>query len=801
MMKNGGEGLSLLMVFFALCVFPLLMTGAEAVAADDGGRVVLVQDGEPRAVIVLPAEPESGELQAARELVEHIALMSGGTELAVVTEGDDTGGRVPILIGAAADDMLSGYVMQKQTELRPHWNIDYRIRRGGDTFAFALWVEDNAIQLRGGMGHEGTRTAAYDLLEQLGVRWFMPGQYGRRIPERETVDVSLQQTIQIPSFVNRRGPQRIRGDARYLDRIRAGGMGGQPGRHGFPKPDGRNHQQVRREHPEYYAKCPISGERGGRQLCISNPDVLELIVNAIRQRLENDGSDSDTRRIIDVGPHDGSGHCACAGCLALDAPAHYTTPFGGPPAPSRTDRYVWFINRILEALQDEYPNLRLGLYAYADYELPPLKVEPSGRLAISIAPIRQCRHHGPNNPVCPESNYVRWLYEQWRPHADEIWDRGYLFNLACPGLPISMIHRLREELPLFYELGAVGTVPSFASTFATFNPGPYVRSRLAWDHTLDVDELLEEFYEGFYGVAAVPMAAYHDLIDRRHRDGNYHTGASWDIPNFYPPEVRDDLRGFLEEAGRLAEEGGDKTEIIRVEITRKGFEYLEAFCDIMDHRNSFDFAAEKNALDRMKRIRDSLQQDYDVNMLDSNHAEQLLERFVARITRETFATVEGGGEIVAPFSHEWAFYLDSEEWGRYMELHKPESVGGYWKSIRTDKSWSNQGYHHYYGQSWYRQTVHVPAEYEGRAVRIWFAGVNRTAEVWINGTFVGANHDGAEFDLDAHGAAFRPFEFDAADAINFGGDNVVSVRSYRTSAAELGTGGLVGPVMFYVPGE
>ena len=66
---------------------------------------------------------------------------------------------------------------------------------------------------------------------------------------------------------------------------------------------------------------------------------------------------------------------------------------------------------------------------------------------------------------------------------------------------------------------------------------------------------------------------------------------------------------------------------------------------------------------------------------------------------------------------------------------------------------------------------------------------------------MGANHDGAEFDLGAHGAAFRPFELDASDAINYGGENVGVVRSYRTTAAELGTDGLVGPVMFYVPAE
>jgi len=41
------------------------------------------------------------------------------------------------------------------------------------------------------------------LLEQLGVRWFMPGDFGRVIPEARTVRVKTQVTTQGPSFPTR----------------------------------------------------------------------------------------------------------------------------------------------------------------------------------------------------------------------------------------------------------------------------------------------------------------------------------------------------------------------------------------------------------------------------------------------------------------------------------------------------------------------------------------------------------------------------------------------------------------------
>ncbi len=276
---NGVFG-RLLMVSVGFVFFLSAALFGSSASAD----VVLVEEGEVRAVIVLPEEALEGERKAADELSEHIRLMSGA-ELPVITDGEDIEGRTPILIGAAADDALADKVMQRQADERPHWDIGYRLEQGGDTFAFALWVEEGAVQLRGGMGHKGTRTAAYELLEQLGVRWYMPGKYGRIIPESDSVILKKQQSIEIPTFARRSTTRRATGDENYDARARLGGLGSVPGRHGFPKPDGKGHRDVRSENPEYYA-LQKDGERGGRQLCVSNPDVINMVAEAIRQRLD-----------------------------------------------------------------------------------------------------------------------------------------------------------------------------------------------------------------------------------------------------------------------------------------------------------------------------------------------------------------------------------------------------------------------------------------------------------------------------------------------------------------------------------
>ncbi len=45
-----------------------------------------------------------------------------------------------------------------------------------------------------------------------------------------------------------------------------------------------------------------------------------------------------------------------------------------------TDRNVGFFNKVLEGIRDEFPTKRIGFYAYAAYNRPPVKVKPDPRI-------------------------------------------------------------------------------------------------------------------------------------------------------------------------------------------------------------------------------------------------------------------------------------------------------------------------------------------------------------------------------------------------------------------------------------
>ena len=67
---------------------------------------------------------------------------------------------------------------------------------------------------------------------------------------------------------------------------------------------------------------------------------------------------------------------------------------------------------------------------------------------------------------------------------------------------------------------------------------------------------------------------------------------------------------------------------------------------------------------------------------------------------------------------------------------------------------------------WYSRLFTVPAEWEGRRVRLNFGGVDWKADVWVNGVQVGG-----------HQGAYSPFSMDITDALAKG-DNTLTVRVF-----------------------
>jgi len=731
--------------------------------------VTLVKDGKTMAEIAVPAETNQYEALAARELADALEKMTGARPAIVAVEADKidaatkdagTRGLSLVLLGRLAMPAL-------EKDLGASSGV-----RG----AFALKSAGNTVLIAG--PDEGTYYGVIELLEQIGCRWFLPGDLGTVIPALKTVEIRDQVTVQVPSFPSRwfQMPDRD-----WQMRVRCGGevfAGG----HGIPQPKVTINKETGQIEPAEFADffALYKGKRTTRQHCVSNPKFVEYVANDIKERRKKGAG-----AVIPCGPNDGAGFCECDNCKALDAGDF--DPFSNET--SVTDRYIWFYNQVLDRVLPEFPDTKLAFYIYHTYMRPPKREKPNPAIQGALAPIALDRVHGFSNPVAPEKSYAKWLFQEWGKIMPELYDRGYWSNLACPGFPFIIVHRLRDEIPACHELGVKGwrveTFPNYGPQF----PSMYIAGKLMWNHKADVDALLKDCYEKFFGPAAEPMGGYITMMDAALRDGDYCTGSSWDMPFFYPSDLRARARVLLNEG--LAKTTGAGAYEARVRMITDTFDMLEAFIAMMENRMRGDFVTAKADLDRLDAVAQKLMDMKPVPMVAAGrHSTYInyMKRFFRNATEQGYARVTNGNEAVAMTTDTWQFQIDPLKVGEDIGLWKAGTAGGNWQTIKTSSSWSNQGLRYYKGLAWYRQVVDMPEKFKGKRVFLWCGGVDESAKVWVNGKVIGISH----------GATFYPFELDATEAVQVGRNVIVFCVSNET-VNELGTGGIMGPVMLYAP--
>jgi hypothetical protein len=286
------------------------------------------------------------------------------------------------------------------------------------------------------------------------------------------------------------------------------------------------------------------------------------------------------------------------------------------------------------------------------------------------------------------------------------------------------------------------------------------------------------------------MGRYITLMDAALRDGDYCTGSAWDMPHFYPPALRKEARSLLDEGSKLAAE--KPAYAARVQMITETFDMLEAFVGMMDARVRVDFVTAKAEMDKLDAVAGKLMAYKPVPMLSAGRFStyiNYMKRFFRPCTEQGYERVTGGNQLVAAAQDEWQFQIDPQGIGEEIGLWRQDLRGGNWQTLKTSSSsWSDQGLRYYKGLAWYRQEVEVPANALRERTFFWCGAADELAKVWINGQPIGISH----------GSAMSPFELDATPAVR-PGKNVIVVCVSNMVVNELGTGGILAPVMLYAP--
>src|SRR5688572_13733933 len=172
------------------------------VLATAAGAFPVTKDGAPAATIVVPKAalvPAEGDAvaqkvsAAAKDLQAYVKKITGA-ELPIVADDAPPAGPL-ILVGTSA---LTAAIADA--------NIPAGLTPSRNEEGFVILCRGDRLVLAGNDAgpYHGTEYAVYALLERLGVRWFMPGDFGEVLPPAQpTIDVADFELREKPDFRQR----------------------------------------------------------------------------------------------------------------------------------------------------------------------------------------------------------------------------------------------------------------------------------------------------------------------------------------------------------------------------------------------------------------------------------------------------------------------------------------------------------------------------------------------------------------------------------------------------------------------
>ena len=399
---------------------------------------------------------------------------------------------------------------------------------------------------------DGLRQGVYGLLtDYMDCHWFLPRSMGEEIivPKDRTVRLPRLNELQLPSFFSVSGMSWS--NARPWDRrnrawINRGRMTFGHSWQGYVKKEAYPYE----EYPDMWAR-----DREGRvrkfdkvsartNFCSTSPKVLDIVAAIVNRALANPDA-----IVTSLDPNDYALMCLCDRCLALDK----SYGVQGEDGTKVADRLLHFSKEIYDRLDEKNKGKYLGILVYGyQMDLPvSARPHPYHTGLICDMPWRYDHTRPFNDATSPRNREFHRLLKGWGAILTQFGYYDYYGHWAYWG-PWGVVHKMREDLPAFRDLGGTYLMIESQPNFAIHGLNLYTASRLAWNVDADVDLLLDEFYTKFYGPAAEPMRQYWQTIDKHQaltRSGsNVHERVAT------RPGIWEELAGHLAQAEQLADD-------------------------------------------------------------------------------------------------------------------------------------------------------------------------------------------------------------------------------------------------------
>ncbi len=780
-----------------VCILPVAFALSVPLPSSAETRgVTLVAEGKPNAALIVEAEsPKS--LRAAEAIQTYVKKMSGA-ELPLVVEGQ------PLPDGLPPGRVHVGHTAAAKGQNVP---VGFNQAIHADAFeeeGFVLRSLDaNTLLVAGNNNgpYNGTLFAAYALLEELGCRWYFPGEWGEIVPERKTVTVPRLNIESRPDFAVRSiwlsgwvhcsreerslfddWGQKMRFSDGMYPTVGDGFLAG------FLPPD-----KYFEKHPEWFAQGEDGVRRQGRRgprhtmLCLSNEEMFEEYARNVEKHF----AENPERNGIGISPPDGMPYCYCEKCQAQSL--NLRLPHYGRQRVTQSEEYYRFAARLARRFPDKW----VSVMAYSLREMPPQGVNIPPNVRVHHAPITSDILHANDTKLWRRRQTVeieKQFLEQ-TPHLTIYqYNPGFLLGKFVPEREPA---NLAVNVPMYRQMGVKGISQEGRKVFMQTWISYYATLKMLWDSDTDLEALKDDFYTTFFGPAAAPhVRAWWEACERVL--GESHTQAHEDflVNHLYTASFTGDIHKHVEAA--LGAEA-TPTQAERVKAFALIAENLEQYAAIHEAEQKLDYAAAAEAAERMVAIKKELNAIYSF-FISPNHRRNNLPGMVEG-RRDTFARLaafrDGSkGKLVADLPREMRFARDPHNEGIIMRWYRPDWEDGAWETRDTyflleqqEKPLDERGYFPY-GYVWYRARFDVPKKLEGSEMKLYLGGIINEGWVWVNGEFVGYRGNKLWWDHP------HDVTFDVSGLIRPGQENHIAVRVLNDPDE---MGGLFRRGFLYVP--
>jgi hypothetical protein len=473
-----------------------------ACACADG--FTLAERGKPAECrIVVPNNFGTSYFHAAEELQHHVKLMTG-VELPVVPRWKGTGA--------------------VRLEMPP--------KELGEE-GFRICVKDGDLHVIG--GKRGILYGVYELLETYGgCGWF--ASWRTVVPEHDSFKVpdTLDDT-QKPAFLLRESDWqdfRLSTDLAVRNRINDCGMrpkalhGGPAYR--FVRSLGNAHTFETLvpssvwfdSHPEYFSEVNGVRRKGRTQLCLTNPDVLRIVVSEVLAHIKADERIVNVPcvDIVGVSQNDWANYCTCHACKEIDDREE-----------SHAGSLLQFINKVAEEVERQSPGVYVETLIYEYTRKPPKTLKPRHNVIPCLCSIECSFSHPLVAKNLPANAEFMHDLEIWGKLSENLYVWDYTTDYNHFLYPMPDVLTLQPNMQTFRDNGVKFLFEEGGPSHADFAPlKGWLIAKLMWNPDQPVEPLLDTFFTGYYGMAAPYVRRYFDRVEHILRDDPRSWLTIWD---------------------------------------------------------------------------------------------------------------------------------------------------------------------------------------------------------------------------------------------------------------------------------